>query len=70
MFGWIFGAHQLGAAVAAWGAGAARTWFGDYQSAFITAGLVSLLAAGLVIRITQRREDAAPTGPGPVEAPA
>ena len=52
VFGWIFGAHQLGAAVAAWGAGAARTWFGDYQSAFITAGLISLLAAGLVIRIT------------------
>ena len=36
VFGWIFGAHQLGAAVAAWGAGAARTWFGDYQSAFVT----------------------------------
>ena len=52
VFGWIFGAHQLGAAVAAWGAGAARTWFGDYQSAFITAGLLSLLASGLVIRIT------------------
>ena len=46
VFGWIFGAHQLGAAVAAWGAGAARTWFGDYQSAFITAGLISLLAVG------------------------
>jgi predicted MFS family arabinose efflux permease len=70
VFGWIFGAHQLGAAVAAWGAGAARTWFGDYQSAFITAGLISLLAAGLVIRITQRRADAAPVGPSPAEAPA
>ena len=42
VFGWIFGAHQLGAAVAAWGAGAARTWFGDYQAAFVTAGLLSL----------------------------
>lgn len=69
-FGWIFGAHQLGAAVAAWGAGAARTWLGDYQTAFVTAGLLSLLAAGLVIRI------AVPPGSGPhglrvpAEAPA
>lgn len=52
VFGWIFGAHQLGAAVAAWGAGAARTWLGDYQSAFVTAGLLSLVASGLVIRIS------------------
>ena len=70
VFGWIFGAHQLGAAVAAWGAGAARTWFGDYQAAFVTAGLLSLLASGLVIRITQERSDRAPAGPAPVEAPA
>src|SRR3954471_8126066 len=70
VFGWIFGAHQLGAAVAAWSAGAARTWFGDYQSAFITAGLISLLAAGLVIRITQRRADAPSAGSSPAEAPA
>ena len=54
-FGWIFGAHQLGAAAAAWGAGAARTWLGDYQSAFVTAGLLSLVASGLVIRIAWAR---------------
>ena len=52
-FGWIFGAHQLGAACAAWGAGAARTWLGDYQSAFIIGGLLSLLASGMVIRIAR-----------------
>lgn len=65
-FGWIFGAHQLGAAVAAWGAGAARTWLGDYQTAFVTAGLLSLLAAGIVIRITAPR----PTGRHPIPVPA
>ena len=54
VFGWIFGAHQLGAALAAWGAGAARTWLGDYQTAFVTAGLLSLVASGLVIRIARR----------------
>ena len=66
VFGWIFGAHQLGAAVAAWGAGAARTWLGDYQSAFVTAGLLSLVASGLVIRIAA----GAPDAPGPRLAPA
>ncbi len=51
VFGWIFAAHQFGAAVAAWGAGAARTWFGDYGWAFGSAGLLCLFASGLVIRI-------------------
>jgi sugar phosphate permease len=66
VFGWIFGAHQLGAAVAAWGAGAARTWLGDYQSAFVTAGLLSLVASGLVIRIVADR----PGGTAPRAVPA
>ena len=62
--------YQQAERLAAEAHGAARTWFGDYQSAFITAGLISLLASGLVIRITQRRADAAPAGPSPAEAPA
>lgn len=51
VFGWVFAAHQLGAAVAAYGAGAVRTWFGNYQPAFMIAGLLCLIASGLVIRI-------------------
>ncbi len=51
MFGWIAAAHQLGAATAALGAGATRTWLGSYQMAFMTSGLLCLIAAGLVIRI-------------------
>jgi sugar phosphate permease len=51
VFGWVFASHQLGAAFAATAAGALRTWLGDYQVAFITAGLLSLIASGLVIRI-------------------
>jgi predicted MFS family arabinose efflux permease len=50
-YSWIFAAHQLGAATAAFGAGALRTWLGDYQASFMTAGVLCLLAAGLVIRI-------------------
>jgi MFS family permease len=51
VFGWIFAAHQFGASFAAFTAGALRTWLGDYQVTFITAGLLCLVASGLVIRI-------------------
>jgi predicted MFS family arabinose efflux permease len=51
VFGWIFASHQVGAAFAASGAGILRTWLGDYQVAFIGAGLLCLLASGLVIRV-------------------
>jgi MFS family permease len=52
VFGWIFASHQIGAAIAAFGAGAVRTWFGTYQGAFMGAGLLCLIAAGLVMRIS------------------
>jgi predicted MFS family arabinose efflux permease len=51
VFGWIFAAHQLGAAAAASTAGVMRTVLGNYQLTFISAGLLCLLAAGLIIRI-------------------
>ncbi len=51
VFGWIFASHQIGAAAAAWGAGATRTWFGTYNYAFVTAGVLCLFAAGLSLRI-------------------
>ena len=56
VFGWIFCAHQLGAAVAAWAAGAVRGWFGDYGWAFGCAGLLCMFASGLVAGITRRPE--------------
>jgi sugar phosphate permease len=51
MFGWIFAAHQLGAATATYAAGALRTAVGNYQLSFISAGILCLLASGMVIRI-------------------
>ncbi len=51
IFGWIWAAHQLGAATAAFGGGALRTWLGDYQVTFMSAGILCLLSSGLVIRI-------------------
>jgi predicted MFS family arabinose efflux permease len=53
VFGWIFASHMAGAAVAAWGAGAARTWFGGYGWAFGSAGLLCLFAVGLVAQIAR-----------------
>jgi MFS family permease len=51
VFGWVFASHQLGAAFAAWAAGASRGWFGSYTFAFISSGALCLLAAALSLRI-------------------
>ena len=51
VWGWVFAAHQLGAAVAAITAGAVRDAFGDYSPAFLVAGGLCLLAAGLVYAV-------------------
>ena len=54
VFGWIFFAHQVGAAIAAYGAGILHVWFGDYTLSFLLAGGLALLGAGLALGI--RRE--------------
>jgi sugar phosphate permease len=51
VFGWIFAAHQVGAAVAAFGAGFSRTELLTYLPAFYTAGAACLVAAVLAIMI-------------------
>jgi sugar phosphate permease len=55
VYGWIFAMHQMGAASIAFAAGAVRTYFGDYQLAFMSSGLLCLVAAGLVLRIARER---------------
>ena len=59
VFGWIVAAHQVGAAFAAYTAGAIRTIMGDYAWAFIGAGALCLIAAVAVLPIT-RQQPAAP----------
>ncbi len=49
MFGWIVAAHQLGAAAAAWGAGTVRSELGGYHPAFVAAGALCLVAAGIFL---------------------
>jgi predicted MFS family arabinose efflux permease len=51
LFGWIFAAHQLGAATAAFGAGLSRSSLSTYLPAFYTAGAVCLVAAVLSVFI-------------------
>ena len=60
VFGWVFFAHQLGAALAAYLGGLARVALGDYQYAFLTAGVLAVM--GALMALCVRRE--------PVPAPA
>ncbi|MGH7830710.1 MAG: MFS transporter [Candidatus Binatia bacterium] len=55
IFGWIFLAHQLGGAMAATGSGVIRVWLGDYRFAFLTGGVLALIAAGLALKIRRPR---------------
>jgi predicted MFS family arabinose efflux permease len=50
---WIFAGHQVGGALAAFGAGAVRTMEGDYLLAFLASGLACLLASVMVLRIAK-----------------
>lgn len=54
IFGWIFCAHQFGAAVAAWLGGIAHDQLGDYGAAFLTAGTLAIAAAGLSLLIVRK----------------
>ena len=53
-FGWIFTAHQLGAATAAFGAGFSRSDFATYLPALYVAGVACLIAAALALTIGRR----------------
>jgi len=66
--GWIFFSHQVGAALGAALAGWIFEWTGSYSVAFVSAGLMGFLAAGLTLLI---REERVTTRPGAgVPAPA
>jgi predicted MFS family arabinose efflux permease len=51
VFGWVFTAHQLGAATAAFGGGLARDTLGSYLPAFLAAGLACAVAAVVILII-------------------
>ena len=64
IFGWIFASHQLGGAVAAYGAGLSRTVLLSYSPALYAAGAACLLAAVSILLVRR------PTPPATVLASA
>jgi sugar phosphate permease len=54
IFGWVFAAHQLGAATAAYGAGLTRTLLLTYDPALFAAGAACILAAVGVMVIPKK----------------
>jgi MFS family permease len=53
VFGWIFAGHQLGAGVAAFGAGLSRTLLESYLPAFFVAGALCVFAALIILMIAR-----------------
>ena len=66
IFGWVFAAHQLGAATAAYGAGLTRTLLLTYNPALFAAGAACMIAAVSVMMI--RLQARAPAVPKPASA--
>jgi sugar phosphate permease len=64
VYGWVFAAHQLGAAIAAFAAGVVREHVGDYAAAFVAAGWIAIIAgfAALAIRRNAPAVEPAPAG--------
>ncbi|WP_051772180.1 MFS transporter [Saccharothrix sp. NRRL B-16314] len=61
VFGWVFASHQIGAALAATAAGLTRDHFGDYAPAWYVAGVLSISAAFLSMKV--KRSPAFAGGP-------
>jgi MFS family permease len=58
VFGWVFASHMVGAGVAAMYAGWIRQGLGDYLVAWMTAGGLCLVAAGLCLTLPRTGVDA------------
>src|SRR5690606_14018061 len=58
VYGWVFAAHQVGAALAAWGAGLMRDSLGDYVFALFAAGGLAIVAGGMTLLIRRQQPPA------------
>ena len=58
IYGWVFAAHQIGGSAAAFGAAIFHTKFGDYAFAFYLSGLLCIVTAYFVLKISKVKEDA------------
>lgn len=52
IYGWIFFAHMVGAALAAFAGGYAHTVIGDYHLMFVSAAVLGFVAVALALRIS------------------
>jgi sugar phosphate permease len=59
IFGWIFCAHMIGAAVAAYAGGALHDVFGNYTLTFLSAAVLGFIAVGLSLGVQVRSGRAA-----------
>ncbi|WP_245533721.1 MFS transporter [Calidithermus timidus] len=51
VYGWVFAAHQLGAAFASWAGGSVRDALGEYNLAFFAAGVLAIMGGMLSLGI-------------------
>jgi MFS family permease len=58
VYGWIFLSHQVGASLMAAGGGLVHDLMGSYQFAFLTGGVMALIASGLAWQIRSPRHEA------------
>jgi predicted MFS family arabinose efflux permease len=65
-FGWIFAAHQVGGAAAAWAAGVVRDDAGTYDGVFFVSGALCFAAALMLLgaRVRPRALEPVPAGSG------
>ncbi|MFM7685652.1 MAG: MFS transporter [Actinomycetota bacterium] len=63
VYGWVFAGHQVGGALAAWGAGVLHDSTGSYRPAFVVAGIACLVAA-LGVRGIRREPVPSASSPG------
>jgi MFS family permease len=54
VYGWVFAAHMVGAALAAWVAGIVKESVGDYAAAFVAAGWIAIVAGFAALAIRRR----------------
>ena len=57
VYGWVFASHQIGGAIAAYGAALARVKFGDYSLAFYTAGILCVITSYFVLKIGRDKKE-------------
>ena len=57
VYGWVFAAHQIGGATAAFGAAILRVQLGDYAAAFYISGLMCIVTAYFVLQIAKNVPD-------------